>query len=165
MKTVGFGGGCHWCTEAVFQSLTGVDDVRQGFIRSDPPNDTFSEAVEVDFDPGAISLNALVRVHLATHASTAAHKMRGKYRSAIYVHDDETRSSVEHTLLQTGEETGMSWVTAVLAHKGFKLSDARFHNYRASDPERPFCRTYIDPKLAKLRREFAPLLKDAAGPR
>ena len=52
----GFGGGCHWCTEAVFQSLRGIVRVRQGFIAADPPYDGFSEAVAVAWDPVRISL-------------------------------------------------------------------------------------------------------------
>jgi len=158
MLTVGFGGGCHWCTEAVFQSLRDVVDVRQGFIRSDPPNESFSEAVEVELDPDRISVDALVRVHLATHASAAAHKMRGKYRSAIYVLDPYSEDAACLSLERVRAETGVDFVTQVLPHRGFRLSDARFRNYRAQDPERPFCRTYIDPKLAKLRQEFAELL-------
>ncbi len=52
----GFGGGCHWCTEAVFRSLCGVQTVRQGFIASDPPQDSYSEAVVVTWDPDEITL-------------------------------------------------------------------------------------------------------------
>lgn len=159
MLTVGFGGGCHWCTEAVFQSLRDVVDVRQGFIRSDLPNDSFSEAAEVDFDADQISIDALVRVHLATHASAAAHKMRGKYRSAIYVLDPSIEDAARYSLERARAETGIDFVTQVLPHRGFRPSDARFRNYRAQDPGRPFCRTYIDPKLAKLRQEFAELLR------
>lgn len=48
---IGFGGGCHWCIEAVFQSLTGVSKVTQGFIASNPPNEAYSEAVIIEYDP------------------------------------------------------------------------------------------------------------------
>lgn len=160
---LGFGGGCHWCTEAVFQALTGVIEPLQGFIRSDPPNDSYSEAIELGFDPEQVSLAALIRVHLATHASASAHKMRGKYRSAIYVQEGPTcapiRSEARQALEQARAETGIAFVTQVLAHRGFKPSQARFRNYHATDPARPFCRAYIDPKLARLRRDFSTLLR------
>ncbi len=84
MQRVGFGGGCHWCTEAVFQSLRGVESVEQGWIKSDPPFDTFSEAVIVAFDTLVISLEVLIDVHLRTHASQVDHSFRSKYRSAVY---------------------------------------------------------------------------------
>ena len=50
IETAGFGGGCHWCTEAVFRSLAGVTDVRQGFISADAPHDSYSEAVSVTWE-------------------------------------------------------------------------------------------------------------------
>ncbi len=139
--------------------LDGVEDVRQGFIRSDPPNDSFSEAVEVTFDPNRITMDALVRVHLATHASTSAHSMRGKYRSAIYTSDQAAQDAANRAVAMAQDATGASFITTVLSHRGFKPSDPRFHNYYANDPSRPFCETYIDPKLARLRRDFAGLLK------
>lgn len=157
MQVMGFGGGCHWCTEAVFQSLRGVAEVRQGFIRSDAPHDGWSEAVEVEFDPAKIGVADLLSVHLATHSSESAHKMRGKYRSSVYVFDDGAQARAALTTL--GDETGAVFVTSVLPHRGFKPSDARFHDYYATNPERPFCKTYIDPKLAKLRARFSALLK------
>ncbi|MEZ5733961.1 MAG: peptide-methionine (S)-S-oxide reductase [Paracoccaceae bacterium] len=159
LNQVGFGGGCHWCTEAVFQALKGVVAVRQGFIRSDPPHDSWSEAVEVDFDPDGISLEDLVAVHLATHASQSAHKLRGKYRSAVYVLTPGHAASVETALAGIASDTGAVFVTQALPHRGFRPSDDRFQNYHARDPLRPFCQTYIDPKLAGLRKDFARLIK------
>lgn len=158
MVTIGFGGGCHWCTEAVFQPLAGVNEVRQGFIRSDVPNDTWSEAVEVSFDPARISLRDLITVHLITHASEADHKMRGKYRSAVYTADDCLAADCEKLIAQLARETGSKFVTRVLKHRGFKPSDARFHDYYKTNPERPFCQAYIEPKLAKLRARHSTLL-------
>ena len=159
MELIGFGGGCHWCTEAVFQSLKGVCAVRQGFMRSDPPHDSWSEAVEVRFDPAQISFEDLLAVHLATHASTSEHKMRGKYRSAVYTFDPTQNASIEAELTRLRGETRTEFVTQALLHRGFKSSGARFHNYYATDPTRPFCQTYIDPKLAKLRARFGQLLR------
>ena len=87
IRKIGFGGGCHWCTEAVFQSLKGIETVEQGFIRSDAPADTWSEAVIVHYDPAEIDLAVLMEVHLRTHAATKDHSMRSKYRSAVYTFD------------------------------------------------------------------------------
>jgi peptide-methionine (S)-S-oxide reductase len=155
---IGLGGGCHWCTEAVFQSLGGVEKVEQGFIHSDPPEDSWSEAVIVTYDPDLIPLDVLIEIHLRTHSSTSHHKMRGKYRSAVYVFDVETGENVDGILrdLQSGFEEPL--VTRVLAFAAFKPSDERFQNYYATGPDRPFCKTYIDPKLAVLRRDFGRVL-------
>lgn len=159
MTIIGFGGGCHWCTEAVFQPLRGVQQVRQGFIRSDTPDDTWSEAVEVVFDDNEIDLQDLIAVHLGTHASEADHKMRGKYRSAVYVTDAQQKEICEHLIAQIALEANARFVTRVLCHRGFKASDERFHDYYKTDPARPFCRAYIEPKLAKLRARHSALLK------
>ena len=154
-ERVGFGGGCHWCTEAVFQTLRGVTRVEQGFIAADPPDDAFSEAARVTFDPDAIPLDVLVDAHLRTHASTSEHSMRGKYRSAIYVEDAAQAGRARAALDRLADDFDAPLVTRILPLRAFKASHARFHDYYATDPGRPFCRTYIDPKLATLRERFA----------
>lgn len=152
---IGFGGGCHWCTEAVFQSLRGVNAVHQGFISSLAPHDGFSEAALVHYSPETIPLDVLIDVHLRTHASTSQHKMRGKYRSAIYVHSDRQSNAVAAKLNQAQVNFDAPLVTLVIPNKGFKSSPEHFQNYYRSNPEKPFCKTYIDPKLAKIRQRFA----------
>ncbi len=160
MVKIGLGGGCHWCTEAVFQAIAGISKVEQGFICSDPPEVAWSEAVIVTFDPAALPLEALIEIHLRTHSSTSHHKMRGKYRSAVYVYDAGTAVKVGRILrkLQHGFEEPL--VTRVLRLAGFKASDEQFRNYYAKGPERPFCKAYIDPKLTLLRREFASAMRE-----
>jgi len=157
--SLGFGGGCHWCTEAVFQSLKGVAKVQQGFIRSETPHDTWSEAVDVTFNPNLISVDSLVVVHLTTHASASNHKMRGKYRSAIYTNSTADRELIDRIVADMVLQTGIDFKTQVLKHCGFKPSDDRFQNYYETDPKRPFCQTFIDPKIAKLRANYPLLLK------
>lgn len=161
---IGFGGGCHWCTEAVFQPLIGVGAVRQGFICADAPDDSWSEAVEVEFDPDVISLTDLLSVHLATHASASNHKMRGKYRSAVYLTTSALQAECEEIIAMIAAETDTPFVTRALRHRGFRPSDERFHNYYKSAPERPFCQAYIAPKLAKLRARHGALLKPDTAP-
>ena len=145
----------------MFQSLAGVERVQQGFIASDAPNDALSEAVLVDWDPERLPLDVLIEVHLRTHASTSLHSMRGKYRSALYVMDAAQADACLAALdrLQPGFEAPL--ITQVLPFRAFRASDARFRNYYATDPERPFCRTYIEPKLTMLRRRYG---ADAVSP-
>lgn len=155
LEKIGVGGGCHWCTEAVFQSLIGVEDVAQGFIKSTPPADTWSEAVIVTFDPKVIALAVLIEIHLRTHASTSHHSMRGKYRSAIYTFHDAQHDTSQRELRRLQSEFDEEIITSVLPYVEFKNSDERFHNYYQTDPERPFCKTYIDPKLTILRQQYS----------
>ena len=160
-RRAGFGGGCHWCTEAVFKSLQGIGEVKQGFISSDAPHDTFSEAVDVTWDDDQIGFDDLIAVHLATHASTSRHKMRGKYRSAVYVHSDEDAAEAWRILDRIATETDSVFVTEVMAHRDFKPSDQRFQDYYTKNREGPFCESYIEPKLALLRQRFAKLQTEA----
>jgi len=151
----GFGGGCHWCTEAVFQSLRGVRKVEQGFIASDPPHGAWSEAVIVHFSPREIGLDILVAVHLRTHAATSDHAFRGKYRSAVYTFDASQSKAVKAILRAEAVHFDEPIVTQVLAFRNFKPSDARFRNYYKTRPGLPFCTTHIDPKLDDIRTRFA----------
>jgi peptide-methionine (S)-S-oxide reductase len=155
IKEIGLGGGCHWCTEAVFQSLRGVFNVKQGFVASEAPYDAFSEAVIVAYAPKEISLSDLVLIHLLTHESTAVHRLRQKYRSAIYTLDPEDEKDLEQ--IWDGLQLAFSapLITMVLPFKAFRPSNANFQNYYRSDPDRPFCKRYIDPKLQLLRHAFA----------
>lgn len=160
INKIGFGGGCHWCTEAVFQALTGVEKVEQGFIAASPPDNAFSEAVTVHFDPGVIDLATLIEIHLRTHSAMSDHAMRGKYRSAIYVFDDEqaTRAHASLDILQ--KEFKLPLVTRVLSFRGFKPSDETYKNYFDKNADGPFCKNYIDPKLRLLRAKFAKNMRD-----
>lgn len=151
---IGFGGGCHWCTEAVFQSLRGISNVEQGFIKSLAPHDSFSEAVVVTFDPEIIPLKILIDVHLRTHSSTSHHKMRGKYRSAVYVFAHDQAKAVQQHINAAQGDFDEPIVTMTLPFVGFDPSPERFQRYYETNAGKPFCTTYIDPKLSEIRRFF-----------
>ena len=155
MAKVGFGGGCHWCTEGVFQALRGVTQVEQGFLQSAAPADTWAEGVIVTFEPSAIGLETLSEVHLRTHSATRARSPQNKYRSAIYIFEEGQRAEAEEAIRGFAEEAGKPVHTLVLPFAGFKPSDERYQNYYRTDPNRPFCRRYIDPKLDFIRKHFS----------
>ena len=156
---IGLGGGCHWCTEAVFAALRGVTQVEQGYIRADAPHDSWSEAVLLHADLSVIPLAVLIEVHLRTHASTSAHKMRGKYRSAIYVENDADGIAAQDVLKHLAECFEAPLVTKILPLRGFDPSPERYRNYAEKHAGGPFCSSYIDPKLALLTRRFAAHLR------
>lgn len=155
MQKIGLGGGCHWCTEGVFQALMGVERVEQGYIRSDPPSDTWAEGVVVHFEQAKIDLAVLVEVHLRTHSASKAFVADGKYRSAVYVFDDEQKARAIDTIATLQRDFDRPMETRILPFRAFKASDEQYQNYYATDPERPFCRRYIDPKLEFIRQNFA----------
>lgn len=151
---IGFGGGCHWCTEGVFSSLIGIKQVKQGWIASSSDNSTYSEAIEVYFDPAIISLADLIEIHLHTHASTANHSMRGKYRSAIYSYDKPQFTQATQILEHLKADFSAELVTQVYPFKSFKQNKTELQNYFYSAPDRPFCQTYIQPKIRLLLKRF-----------
>ena len=155
MEKLAFGGGCHWCTEGVFQALRGVEKVDQGFVQSDAPADTWAEAVIVTFDPSVIKLVTLSEVHLRTHSATRFRSPRSKYRSAIYIFEDCQRHEAELAIAGFTDESGNPAHTVILPFRSFKASDERYQNYYRSNPSRPFCRRFIDPKLDLIRRHFS----------
>ncbi|MCK0146578.1 peptide-methionine (S)-S-oxide reductase [Arenibacter sp. F26102] len=157
MKTnqkIGFGGGCHWCTEAVYQSLKGVGVVEQGFVAPKGKESSFSEAVIVYYDSKSIALEDLILIHLHTHKSTSDHSMRNKYRSAIYTFDPLDTEKSKASLQNLQERFKKPLVTKVLPFGDFKLSDKAFQNYYFNNPQKPFCDTYIAPKLRLLSLKF-----------
>jgi len=171
MAKAGFGGGCHWCTEGVFQALRGVARVDQGFVQSDAPADVWSEGVVITFDPSVIPLASLAEVHLRTHSATRARSPRSKYRSAIYIFEEGQRAEAEDAILRFADASDRPVHTLVLPFRGFRASDERYRNYYRTDPSRPFCRRYIDPKLSsdesfqswRSRKRIRSLSKSSTG--
>ncbi|MFK8164285.1 MAG: peptide-methionine (S)-S-oxide reductase [Lewinella sp.] len=158
LQRIALGGGCHWCTEGVFVSLRGVARVEQGWVSSTPPNDTFSEAVIVHYDPGVITVEDLIAVHLETHASTKEHGLRHRYRSAIYAFSAEEGDQFTAILTHLAKNFTEPLVTRVYPYVAFKPSLPEHQDYYRTDPERPFCVRFIAPKLDMLRERRPKLL-------
>lgn len=155
LTKVGFGGGCHWCTEAVFQSLNGVHTVEQGWISSTEDHNTFSEAVIVHFDHHQIDLKTLIEIHLRTHKSTSNHSMRTKYRSAVYYFSLQQKEKSLRIINELQLDFKATLITQLLVFKNFKSSREEFQNYYQSNPDKPFCENYINPKLQFLLKNFS----------
>lgn len=152
---IALGGGCHWCTEAVFQSLKGVENVEQGYVSSIGNNSTFSEAVIVHFNAKVISLKTLIEIHLNTHKSTSDHSMREKYRSAIYTFSEEQFFEAKRLLTKFQNEFEGQLITQVYQFSRFKASREAIQNYYQKNPEKPFCERFINPKLKLLLNQFS----------
>ncbi|MGN7161274.1 peptide-methionine (S)-S-oxide reductase [Sphingomonas sp. SAFR-052] len=159
MMRIGLGGGCHWCTEGVVQALRGVMQVDQGFLRADPPLDAWAEGVVATFDPVMLPLDTLIEVHLRTHSGGSGYSPNGRYRSAVYVCEAGQDDVAATVIARVAAERGEAARTLILPLRDFKPSEERFRDYYRTDPNRPFCRRYIDPKLDFLRAEFAAVVR------
>ncbi|WP_335965215.1 peptide-methionine (S)-S-oxide reductase [Galbibacter sp. PAP.153] len=154
MTKIAFGGSCHWCMEAIYQSLIGVVKVEQGFVASKEAPRTFYETVIVYFNPEQIPLKALVEIHLKTHKSTVNHSKRNKYVSAVYAFSVEQQHKIRALLEAFQNNSSEKIITKASLFNTFKPSEEMFYNYYYSNPEKPFCKTYIDPKLKKLLANY-----------
>jgi len=155
MQKIGFGGGCHWCTEAVFQQLVGVLKVEQGWIASDGENNTFSEAVIIHFDDSKIDLATLTAIHLHTHSSTSNHTMRKKYRSAVYTFSFDQAKAIKAIINSLQTDFDKAIITQVLPFYSFKVNKEQYQNYYLKNSDNQFCRTYIHPKFSLLMQRFS----------
>ncbi|MEL0651408.1 peptide-methionine (S)-S-oxide reductase [Algibacter sp. TI.3.09] len=152
---IALGGGCHWCTEAVFQALKGVEKVEQGYVASVEENTSFSEAVIIHFNEAAITISVLIEIHLHTHKSTSNHSMRDKYRSAIYYFSEAQKKEATDILNSFKNTFEEEIITEVLPFSEFKASREAIQNYYKKNPEKPFCKQFINPKLKLLVNKFS----------
>jgi peptide-methionine (S)-S-oxide reductase len=159
LSKIGFGGGCHWCTEAVFQSLNGVIKVEQGWVSAAKPNDAYAEGVIVHFSRDIIDLAMLISVHLHTHSCTSTHSLRRKYRSAIYAYSNKQLYQAKRIISSLQSEFDKLIITKPILLDDFKLNNENYLNYYARNPERQFCQTYINPKLKVLQAQYSDVFK------
>ncbi|MGB3617622.1 MAG: peptide-methionine (R)-S-oxide reductase MsrB [Catalinimonas sp.] len=169
-----FGGGCFWCTEAVFRRMEGVIDVTAGYAGGTLPNPTYrevtsgrtghAEVVQVTYDPARVAYADLVRVHLATHEPALTAEQTGSnYRSLILTHDEAQADAARKALTRHQADTGREPATEVGPLEAFYAAEEKHQDYYGKHPEKPFCTGVIDPKLRKLRDASAHLLKPAVS--
>jgi len=143
IEKIGLGGGCHWCTEGIFQSLIGIQKVEQGWIASNGINNSLSEAVIVSYYPDRIDLKTLIEIHLLTHSSTYEHAMRAKYRSAIYTFTNNQNNEARQILHDFQRKNPRKIITKILPFRSFKMNQESYLSYFYTRPGSPFCKTYI----------------------
>lgn len=175
-ETATLGGGCFWCTEAVFQGLKGVERVVSGYAGGTVAFPTYemvclgntghAEVVQISFDPEVITFEDILAVFWRTHDPTTrnrqGHDSGTQYRSIILYHDEAQRIAAEKSRREA--DASGCWtapiVTEIVPFNAFYPADPRHHDYYRTHPEEAYCQVVIDPKLAKLRREFRDLVRD-----
>lgn len=176
IKTAYFGGGCFWCTEAVFKQVRGVEKVVPGYAGGETPQPTYEqvssgttghvEVVKVDYNPGQISFKDLLDVFFATHDPTTPNRQGAdvgkQYRSIILYADDEQKKQAKRFIKQLENENAFekSIVTQVKQLDNFYEAEEHHHDYYQKNPEKGYCQVVINPKLEKLKERYASLLKE-----
>jgi len=169
-ETAVFGGGCFWCTEAVFQTLKGVESVESGYAGGTLPRPDYrnigdhAEVIKIEFDPSEISYEQLLTVFFATHDPTTPNQqgadIGSQYRSVILYSTEEQRQKAERFIekLNRSSDLGADIVTEVKPLEIFYPAEDYHQNFYAQNPESGYCQAVINPKLNKVKEKFAELL-------
>lgn len=175
-ETITLGGGCFWCTEAVYVRVKGVLDVESGYSNGQMPRPSYedvcsgltghNEVVKLVFDPQQISLREMLEVFFVIHDPTTLNAQgndRGtQYRSGIYC-DNEAQAQLARGFideLQTQGVFGRPIVTEVTALSNYWPAEDYHQDFFERNPYQGYCLAVAAPKVAKLRKTFARLVKD-----
>lgn len=173
LETATLGGGCFWCTEAIFNELAGVESVISGYSGGKSSNPSYwevshgnsghAEAVHIRFNPGIISYDDLLRIFLATHDPTSLNRQGAdvgtQYRSIILYHNDEQLQTAKSVLEEMQSLFDRNIVTELVPFSAFFEAEQEHKDYYRNNPDKAYCRMVINPKLQKLRANFSSALK------
>ncbi|MBI3626613.1 peptide-methionine (S)-S-oxide reductase MsrA [Candidatus Uhrbacteria bacterium] len=170
-----FGGGCFWCTEAVFKMLKGVLAVAPGYAGGSTPNPTYeqicggntghAEVIHIEYDPSAVKYEDLLTVFFASHDPTTMNRQGAdvgtQYRSVIFYTTPEQKAAAEKFIVEinASNEKGASIVTELSPLDKFYEAENYHKDYFARNNEQPYCQAVINPKLEKVKEKFTELLK------
>jgi peptide-methionine (S)-S-oxide reductase len=175
-ETATLAGGCFWCLEAVFLRLKGVKRVKSGYIGGKIKNPTYrevcsgltghAEAIQIDYDPSVLSFETLLTVFFSMHDPTTLNRQGGdigtQYRSAIFYHNAEQKAEAEACIAKLEAEKVFSnpIVTELSEISEYYEAEDYHDNYYDENREKnSYCSVVIDPKINKLRKSYAHLLK------
>jgi len=175
MAKATFAAGCFWGVEATFRQLPGVISTRVGYTGGKPANPTYedvctdstghAEAVEVDYDPAKLSYDKLLEVFWENHDPTQLNRQGNdhgrQYRSAIFYADEEQKRISEAYIRQLNEARVFTdpIVTTLEPLESFYPAEEYHQDYAARNPNQPYIVYVAQPKVDKLRENFAEKLK------
>lgn len=175
LETATLAAGCFWCIEAIFQDLRGVHNVVSGYAGGHVKNPSYkdvtsgnsghAEVAQIEFDPKEISYEDLLYVFWLTHDPTTLNRQGAdvgtQYRSAIFYHNDEQRKIAEKSKEKTEAEKiyPNPIVTEIEPLTEFYEAENYHQDYYNLNPNQPYCRFVIDPKVQKMKKQFKDKLK------
>lgn len=173
-KIAVFGGGCFWCTEAVFKMLRGVTSVAPGYAGGKTENPTYyqvcntdtghAEVIQITYNPDEVSYNALLTVFFGSHDATQINRQGNdigtQYRSIVLYTDEEQKREAENFIRELNESTkeGKPIATEVAPLTKFYPAEKEHLDYYARNKNQGYCQIIIAPKLQKVQEKFAELL-------
>lgn len=160
-----FGGGCFWCIEAVFERLSGVVSVEAGYAGGTKPDPTYeevctgrtghAEVARITFDPKKISYEKLLEVFWEAHDPTTLNRQGPdagtQYRSVIFYLDQRQKLAAEQSMRAAQKNFSDPIVTELQPLKAFYKAENYHQSYYRNNPNAPYCRFVIKPKLDSIR--------------
>ncbi len=173
-ETIVLGGGCFWCTEAVFLMLKGVVSVEPGYAGGHIENPTYEqvttgttghiEVIRVEYKPEVIALEEILQVFFASHDATTPNQQGAdigpQYQTAIFYTTDRQKEKAEHYIAVLGKSYDKPIVTEVLPLQRFYIAEDYHKNYYARNSNAGYCQLVIAPKVDKVQKKFGNLLKE-----
>jgi len=175
METVAFGGGCFWCSEAVFLNLRGVLSVTPGYAGGSVKNPTYemvssgntghAEVILVEYDPTIITFQKLLEVFFESHDPTSLNRQGNdvgtQYRSILLYKTTEQLREVEEYIKKLTNERKYAKpiVTELVSLNDFYPAEEYHKDYFARHPDELYSENIIKPKVEKIRKEFSKFLK------
>lgn len=169
MKTIYFGGGCFWCTEAVYKSIRGVLSVTPGYMGGTIPNPSYeavctgttghAEVIKVEFDQSIVSLSDLLEIFFDVHDPTTLNRQGNdigtQYRSIIFYTEEDQKAVIDTALMHAAAHyPDRPIVTEVAQAREFYAAEDYHRDYYAQHTSQPYCQLVISPKLEKLQNHF-----------
>lgn len=170
------GGGCFWCTEAVYLELKGVTDVKPGYSGGNIKNPTYeqvcaettghAEVIQITFDPDIITFSEILEVFFMTHNPTTLNKQGNdvgtQYRSAIFYHSKKQKEIAEKVIHLFNQEKVYDnpIVTEITEFDIFYQAEDYHVNYYARNKSQGYCQFVVAPKVAKFKKIFKEKLKE-----
>lgn len=176
LRITTFGGGCFWCTEAVFQEVKGVEKVVSGYSGGNVPGrPTYrevcsgltghAEVIKVTFDANVITYEDILVIFMTTHDPTTLNRQGAdlgtQYRSVIYYHDERQKEIAEAVIKELAQYYENPIVTEVSEAVTFYEAEKEHQDYYRNNQQQGYCSFVITPKLMKLRKLHADKLKSA----
>ena len=175
LKKATLGGGCFWCTEAVYRELKGVVDVVPGFSGGNIKNPAcrevctgrtgHAEVVQITYDPEVISFKEILEVFFMTHDPTTLNRQGNdvgtQYRSAVFYHDREQKETAEEVVSNFEKEKVFEnpVVTEITPFEVFYKAEDYHKNYFERNKDQPYCQFVVAPKVKKFKKIFKEKLK------
>lgn len=171
-----FGGGCFWCTEAVFLEVKGVKKVVSGYTGGNAPGKPtyrevcsgltgHAEVIQIDFEPLEITYKDLLYIFMTTHDPTTLNRQGAdvgtQYRSVIYYHDEEQRRIAEEVIQEMASVYSEPIVTELSPIGIFYEAEEYHQDYYKNNKQQGYCNFVITPKLTKFRKQHADKLKQS----